>query len=235
MTLEEDTKRSLSELKRKRETIKADLTRVHTFLNNFDPTVQAVSLLEFRQEELPQINRKFDEIQCQIELITIDDLDGSKAECDIFERDYFAIRSQIQEIINHEKASYMTTQCLVKLAEEFSERYPKATTVIKQDFYMDDLMTGCDTEAECCRLQQGVSMILNSAKLPLCKWCSNSQTVLQCITKEEQDPLFTLNISEDDTVKSLGLCWKLIADEFHFQITDVPENYKLLKEPCCHN
>jgi len=126
-------------------------------------------------------------------------------------------------------ASYMTTQCLVKLAEEFCEHYPKASTVIKQDFYMDDLMTGCDTEAECYRLQQEVSMILNSAKLPLRKWCSNSQAVLQCISKEEQDPLFTLNINDDDTVKSLGLCWKPIADEFHFQITDVPENCNLTK------
>ncbi|KAF0738584.1 Integrase catalytic domain-containing protein [Aphis craccivora] len=93
-------------------------------------------------------------------------------------------------------------------------------------------MTGCDTEAECCRLQQEVSMILNllnSAKLPLRKWCSNSQAVLQYINKEEQDPLFTLNINDDDTVKSLGLCWKPIADEFHFQITHVPENCKLTK------
>jgi len=126
-------------------------------------------------------------------------------------------------------ASYMTTQCLVKLAEEFREYYPKASAVITQDFYMDDLMTGCDTEAECCRLQQEVSMILNSAKLPLRKWCSNSQAVLQCISRKEQDPLFTLNISDDDSVKSLGLCWKPIADEFHFQLTTVPESYKLTK------
>ena len=27
----------------------------------------------------------------------------------------------------------------------------------------------------------------------------------------------------------MGLCWKPIADEFHFQITDVPENCKLTK------
>lgn len=109
-------------------------------------------------------------------------------------------------------ASFMTTQCLIKLAEEASEHHPKAASVIMQDFYMDDLMTGCDTEEECCQLQQEVSSILNSAKLPLRKWCSNSQIVLKYINKEEQDPLFTLDIGDDDTVKSLGLCWKPWAD-----------------------
>ena len=63
--LEEDKKKTLADLKRKRGTIKAALTRAHTFVNNFDPIDQAVSLLKFRQEELPQINRMFDEIQCQ--------------------------------------------------------------------------------------------------------------------------------------------------------------------------
>ncbi|CAI6352353.1 unnamed protein product [Macrosiphum euphorbiae] len=106
--LEEDKKKTLADLKRKRGTIKAALTRVHTFVNNFDPIDQAVSLLEFRQEELPQINRRFDEIQCQIELIAVDDLEGAEVERDMFERDYFEIRSQMQEIINHKKASSTT-------------------------------------------------------------------------------------------------------------------------------
>lgn len=79
------------------------LTRVRTFLSRFDPTEHAISLLEFRQEELPQINRKFDDIQCEIELIASDDLEGAELERDNFESKYFLIRSQIQEIINQKK------------------------------------------------------------------------------------------------------------------------------------
>lgn len=93
----------LAGLRRKRGTIKASLTRVRTFVDNFDPSNQVVSLLEFRQEELPRINLRFDEIQCQIELINCDDTEGNDLERDQFERDYFAIRSQIQEIITQEK------------------------------------------------------------------------------------------------------------------------------------
>lgn len=71
---------------------------------------------------------------------------------------------------------------------------------------MDDLMTDCDTEEECCQLQQDVCSTHNSAKLPLRKWCTNSQAVLKYISKKEQDPLYTLDNGDDDTVKLLGSC-----------------------------
>lgn len=62
MGLDDDQQKVLANLKKKRAVIKASLTRVRTFVSKFDPLEQAVSLLEFRQEELPQINRKFDDI-----------------------------------------------------------------------------------------------------------------------------------------------------------------------------
>ncbi|XP_050435205.1 uncharacterized protein LOC126842321 [Adelges cooleyi] len=103
MVLDENAQKLLTELKRKRGVVKASLTRVRTFISKFDPSEQALSLLEFRQEELPQINRKFDGIQCEIELIDSDDTEEAELERDRFESEYFAIRSQIQEIINQEK------------------------------------------------------------------------------------------------------------------------------------
>ncbi|XP_050431415.1 uncharacterized protein LOC126839984 [Adelges cooleyi] len=126
-------------------------------------------------------------------------------------------------------ASFLSTQCLISLAEQNEQTYPRASSVIRQDFYMDDLMTGCDTEAECLQLQQEVSTILDSAKMPLRKWCSNSESVLKGIGKNEQDPLFTLDISDDDTVKSLGLGWKPFIDDFRFNIIAISRDTKLTK------
>lgn len=45
--------------------------------------------------------------------------------------------------------SFMATQCLVILAEEARKSSAKISEVISRDFYMDDLMTGCETEEEC--------------------------------------------------------------------------------------
>ncbi|XP_050065661.1 uncharacterized protein LOC126554646 [Aphis gossypii] len=115
-------------------------------------------------------------------------------------------------------ASFLSTYCLIALAKSVEKELPKASKVIAEDFYMDDLMTGADTEEDCCRLQIDVSSVLNSAKLPLRKWCSNSEFVLRNMSKCVDDPLFVLDIGDDDTVKSLGLQWKPVADHFQYDI-----------------
>lgn len=57
MTLDEGQEETLTHLKRKWAVVKASLIRVRTFVSKFNSTEHAVCLLEFRQEELPQINR----------------------------------------------------------------------------------------------------------------------------------------------------------------------------------
>lgn len=103
MVLDADSHKVLSELRRKRGVIKGALTRTTKFINNFDPKTEALSLLEFRQEELPQLNRKFDNVQSEIELLNTEDPSEEENEKEEFEKNYFAARSRIQETINIEK------------------------------------------------------------------------------------------------------------------------------------
>lgn len=103
MVLDSGEENVLSDLKKKRGVIKASLTRGRTFTSKFDAKESAITLLEFRQEELPQIYRKFDEIQCQIELIDVDGFQEAEQEHEDFEIMYFSVRSEMQEIINVEK------------------------------------------------------------------------------------------------------------------------------------
>lgn len=116
-------------------------------------------------------------------------------------------------------ASFMATQCLVTLAEDIEKENPKLAEVINRDFYMDDLMTGCDTVEECMQLQRHITVILESAKLPLRKWCSNSHLIIANISVNQKDPFFALNLGDEDTVKSLGLCWQPAPDQFKFNIS----------------
>lgn len=84
--------------------MKASLTRLRNFVKEFDHNEQSISLLEFRQEELPNINKKFDAVQCEIELIT-EEPEKEEEERALFERNYFETRSQMQEIINTRSSS----------------------------------------------------------------------------------------------------------------------------------
>jgi len=79
-------------------------------VNNFDPSEQPTSLLDFRQEELPLINRKFDTIQSEIELLATDEPDVAEEERERFENNYFELRSKIQELINADKLHNTTGQ-----------------------------------------------------------------------------------------------------------------------------
>lgn len=94
---------------------------------------------------------------------------------------------------------------------------------------MDDLMTGANTKEECSKLQYEINAILESAKLPLRKWCSNSPRVLNNIGVKEDDPLFTLDLGDEDVVKSLGLQWRPFADHFQFNIAATLRQNKLTK------
>lgn len=110
MVLDESELKMLSELKRKRGVVKASLTRISTFVSKFDPSVHATSQLDFRQEELPLISRKFDTIQCEIELLATDDTDAAEAEREKFESEYFELRSKIQEMVNADRSHNTTGQ-----------------------------------------------------------------------------------------------------------------------------
>ncbi|XP_025407382.1 uncharacterized protein LOC112681329 [Sipha flava] len=110
MGLDETQAKVLVDLKRKRGVVKGSLTRVRTFISKFDPRNDAITLLEFRQEELPQITKKFDKIQCEIELIDLDNPEEAEAERESFEKEYYSIRSEMQEIINLEKSHNSSMQ-----------------------------------------------------------------------------------------------------------------------------
>jgi len=126
-------------------------------------------------------------------------------------------------------ASFMVTQCLASLAKEFEEKYPKASKAIKCDIYMDYLMTESDNENDCLNLQQQIVAIMDSARFPLCKWCSNSAFLREKIGEGHKEFLFILKIGDVDAIKSLGFCWKPIADEFRFNVTADLKRNKLTK------
>ncbi|XP_025405599.1 uncharacterized protein LOC112679881 [Sipha flava] len=115
-------------------------------------------------------------------------------------------------------ASFLAIYCLVTLGKSAEQSHPTAAKAIIEDFYMDDIMTGAETEDECCQLQKDISMIMDSARLPLRKWCSNFEFVRQKLSEHGESPLFALEIGDQDLVKLLGLQWQPVADEFQFKI-----------------
>ncbi|CAI6342683.1 unnamed protein product [Macrosiphum euphorbiae] len=110
-------------------------------------------------------------------------------------------------------APYLATRCLVQLGNTCTD--PDLARIIQRDFYVDDLLTGADTEEQCYEIFQKLTSVLNGAQLPLRKWCSNSSTLLSLLPTTTDDN-YIITLSESDSVSALGLQWQPSTDSFKF-------------------
>lgn len=112
-------------------------------------------------------------------------------------------------------ASFLATRCLSELG--YQHHPSSISTVICQDFYVDDLLSGSDNEEDCYLIFEELHSILGAACFPLRKWCSNSMSLLHRLPHVQEDPNFMVNLSnENDVVSALGLWWQPSIDSFRF-------------------
>ncbi|GFU25275.1 hypothetical protein TNCV_1739251 [Trichonephila clavipes] len=86
-------------------------------------------------------------------------------------------------------------------------------------FYVDDLMSGANSLSEALELQNQLTQMLSSAGFVLRKWASNCNELLNSIDSDMRLSNASLNIDNDDTVKTLGILWHPASDVFYFKIT----------------
>ncbi|XP_058840617.1 uncharacterized protein LOC131696100 [Topomyia yanbarensis] len=116
-------------------------------------------------------------------------------------------------------APYLATKCLQRLSEDGSNDFPLASLVLGKDFYMDDMLTEVDNEAEGSELCRQLLQLLQSAGLSLRKWSSNSSTILSEIPPELRDERSTLALDSPITqIKTLGLHWQPSDDVFRYSV-----------------
>ncbi|XP_076246223.1 uncharacterized protein LOC143186434 [Calliopsis andreniformis] len=112
-------------------------------------------------------------------------------------------------------APFLATRVLKEIGLEHSEGYPLASRAIIEDFYVDDLLTGCDTVLDALVLKKELNQILNQAGFHLRKWASNDSRILSNLDNSRQ----SLEIKDaDKESKTLGLLWLLEPDELRYSV-----------------
>lgn len=109
-------------------------------------------------------------------------------------------------------APFLAVRCLKQLSLECTD--PRLAELIAHDFYMDDFLSGSDTEQEAADTILGVSELLKSAGMNLRKWRSNEPRLINEGNGDSRD----LNLGNLDESKTLGLGWKSRSDELFFTI-----------------
>ena len=84
-------------------------------------------------------------------------------------------------------------------------------TELKENLYVDDFLTGADSEEEACSLINEANHIMNLASMPLAKWTSSGEGVAQMLAREFHERFYV-----DDSLKVLGLQWIAADDCFVF-------------------
>lgn len=114
-------------------------------------------------------------------------------------------------------ASYLSTRCLKELSIMLRNEHLQASSAIKDDIYVDDLMTGGNSVEEVIAIKNVVVKIMKSVGMKLHKWSSNNSVICQelgCAGDVE------MKLDENlDATRVLGLVWKSSTDVFTFQVS----------------
>ncbi|XP_049865132.1 uncharacterized protein LOC126366187 [Pectinophora gossypiella] len=117
-------------------------------------------------------------------------------------------------------APFLSTRCLLQLALECSNQ--DISEIIKQDIYMDDLLTGADYEDDLKRILEEVTRELHSGGFPLHKFRSNCPQIFE-------DSTLTNSLDLSNQASVLGVQWTPNTDTLSFSIKLDTLNDKITK------
>lgn len=104
-------------------------------------------------------------------------------------------------------APYLCIRCLHQVAQECDDAV--VSRVIREDFFVDDLLTSHDDPKKLIDICEKTSHILSEYGYPLRKWTFNCDETVEAQSKD-------LAIGEHTQTKTLGLGWHNKRDEFHY-------------------
>ncbi|XP_059046734.1 uncharacterized protein LOC131842217 [Achroia grisella] len=109
-------------------------------------------------------------------------------------------------------ASYLATRCLKQIGLDCNDK--KVSEIIIHDFYVDDLLTGSDSNQEALNIKKAITAELASAGMVLRKWKSNGS---QLVIPDQSNSSLNLNMGFEPS-KTLGLGWSPDTDNLYFKI-----------------
>ncbi|XP_063979066.1 uncharacterized protein LOC135163517 [Diachasmimorpha longicaudata] len=102
-------------------------------------------------------------------------------------------------------APFLAIRALQQLATEETKDFPTAARILKNDLYVDDLLTGFNNIEEAISARQEITALLTRGGLNLRQWASNDFRLLKGLPAEHINK--KLQLDSDKTLKTLGISW----------------------------
>ena len=119
-------------------------------------------------------------------------------------------------------SSFIANMCIKKNAVDLALEYPQAAKVL-EDSYMDDCLTGADTNWGAIELQKQLQELFTMGGFLLCKWRSSEPEILNDLPNDLKDPhSMLISLDADAYTKTLDLTWNATYDHFRLTVTSLP-------------
>ncbi|UYV77268.1 hypothetical protein LAZ67_15000295, partial [Cordylochernes scorpioides] len=124
-------------------------------------------------------------------------------------------------------APYLAIRTLHQIAHEVQVSNPKISKIIREDFYMDDLLTGCPTVEDAKGLMQQLIAVLGSGGFVLRKWVSNETSIIEDLPSllRGKGEVMEFNRKESN-VNVLGIQWDPSYDTLNISCKSGPADIK---------
>lgn len=115
-------------------------------------------------------------------------------------------------------APFLAIRSLFFIADRYSSRFPLGSKTLREDIYVDDILTGANDIETLLVKRAELMQMLKFHGLELAKWSSNC---LEVVGNPENEVF--IKGSKDEITKTLGMSWKTKQDVFcyRFELPDV--------------
>lgn len=122
-------------------------------------------------------------------------------------------------------APFLAIRCLHYIADSVKNQKPELSQIIKEAFYVDDLLASFDSINEAKKMKDDLSSLFAEYGLNLRKWNSNNSTIISNETMET----VSLQVHPSDTCNTLGMQWNTKNDTISFKVSAKPDKEKVTK------
>lgn len=118
-------------------------------------------------------------------------------------------------------APFLAMKTLQQLTIDEGDKYPLGAVALRQDTYMDDVLTGAFSLQEAKELQIQLTELCRVGGFPLRKWSTNHDGVLQRVPADHKLQHDSRSWQPHESHATLGLQWHPSVDAFLFTIPAV--------------
>ncbi|XP_049287565.1 uncharacterized protein LOC125766030 [Anopheles funestus] len=119
-------------------------------------------------------------------------------------------------------APFLAIRTLLRVFEDYGRHYPEALKS-KDDFYVDDLVSGADSIEEAKQIAKQLDELMNKAEFSLRKWASNYPETLEGIPQQRQCESVAVEQASKSSISLLGLLWTPRSDSMQLNIKGIEQ------------